>query len=302
MRQWPMEKTPCPLWSCWLPRPGWLFPVGDLSQEQPRLQHFYGLGWMWEPPQTMHQEALLLLLDVMAEHEQLGTRRDPCHLLCRDVGRVSTRPSKSLARTRAPAPAPKCKETGKPAQRWAADAQTELKWFPKTSQAPFSLIKLPQSPAVAQSCIPAAVERSLGSPAPWPPPPLLLQSLHLPVRGGAGPREILRGQCSGSWCHGLLNGCFLAVGFEQRCRSVGQHRPLVAAELGPPVLKPHLWQGKGSQWGPSARRDVPNICPMGHSDVQDERREGTVPAPAWGEAEGVVFSHTNLCSPGLWPR
>lgn len=21
-----------------------------------------------------------------------------------------------------------------------------------------------------------------------------------------------------------------------------------------------------------------------------------------GKAEGVVFSHTNLCSPGLWPR
>lgn len=32
MRQWPMEKSPCPLRSCWLPRPSWLFPFGDLSQ------------------------------------------------------------------------------------------------------------------------------------------------------------------------------------------------------------------------------------------------------------------------------
>lgn len=31
-------------------------------------------------------------------------------------------------------------------------------------------MKLPKSPAVAQGCIPGAVERSLGSPAPWPPP------------------------------------------------------------------------------------------------------------------------------------
>lgn len=37
----------------------------------------------------------------------------------------------------------------------------------------------------------------------------------LPVRGGAGPGEILRGQRGGPRCHGLLDGCFLAVGFEE---------------------------------------------------------------------------------------
>lgn len=82
MRQWPMEKSPCPLWSCWLPGPGWLFPLGDLSQEQPRLQHFYVLGWMWEPLKLCTRRPCFVLLDVMAGHEQLGTRRDPCHLLC----------------------------------------------------------------------------------------------------------------------------------------------------------------------------------------------------------------------------
>lgn len=88
-------------------------------------------------------------------------------------------------------------------------------------------------------------------PVPWPPPPQLLQCLHLPVRGGAGPGEILRGQCGGPWRHGLLNGCFLAVGFEERCGSVGQHRPLVTAKLGPPILKPDL-RGKG-RWSAGAR-------------------------------------------------
>lgn len=180
MRQWPMEESPCPLFSCWLPRPGWLFPLGDLSQEQPRLQHFYMLGWMWEPLKLCTRRPCFVLLDVMAEHEQLGTIRDPCHLLCRDVGRVSTRPSKSLARTRMPAPALRCRDTGKPAQRWAADAQTELKWFPKPSQmSSFWPHKTPQTPSSGtglHSCGMGVVSRqpcpvATSSPAPPEPSP-----------------------------------------------------------------------------------------------------------------------------------
>lgn len=55
---WPTVSSPWPAQSCRLPRPDWLFPLRHLPQEQSRLQHFYVAGYMWEPPQTMHQEAL----------------------------------------------------------------------------------------------------------------------------------------------------------------------------------------------------------------------------------------------------
>lgn len=54
-------------------------------------------------------------------------------------------------------------------------------------------------------------------PVQWPSPPQTLQCLHLRVWRGAGPGQILWGQCSGPRRHGLLDGCFLAVGFEERC-------------------------------------------------------------------------------------
>lgn len=85
--------------------------------------------------------------------------------------------------------------------------------------------------------------------------------LHPPVWGGAAPREVLGAERGGPWCHGLLDGSLLAVGLEERRRSVGQHRPLVTAELGPPVLKPNLY-GEGEAL---TRRGSPR-CPSHRPD------------------------------------
>lgn len=36
-------------------------------------------------------------------------------------------------------------------------------------------------------------------------------------------------------------------------------------------------------------RDIPSIRPTDHGHMQDEMREGTVPAPAWGQDRGCCF-------------
>lgn len=75
-------------------------------------------------------------------------------------------------------------------------------------------------------------------------PPPNLKGLQLsPVGGRGGPGEIIWAQGGGPGSHRLLDGSFLAVGLEQRGGAVGQHGPLVPAELGPAVLKPDLGAG-----------------------------------------------------------
>lgn len=76
---------------------------------------------------------------------------------------------------------------------------------------------------------------------PWPCPPSWPEGgWPSPVGGGGRPGEIVGVQGGGPGSHGLLDGGLLAVGLEQRGGAVGQHSPLIPAELGPAVLKPHL--------------------------------------------------------------
>lgn len=65
-----------------------------------------------------------------------------------------------------------------------------------------------------------------------------------PVGGRGCPGEIIWTQGGGPGSHGLLDGGLLAVGLEQRGGAIGQHGPLISAELGPAVLKPDLEVGK----------------------------------------------------------
>lgn len=163
-----------------------------------------------------------------------------------------------------PSPAPKRMEA---ALQGAEDVQPGLVWVPKThpgallSLAPLTPRKLPVSSAVAWG------HRGAGDgPCPGACP---CRCLHPPVRGGAGPGEVLGAERRGPRCHGLLNGGFLAVGLEERRRPVGQHRPLVTAEFGPPVLKPDL-HGEGEALAGSRGRPR---CPSHHPDPRGVRGE-----------------------------
>lgn len=86
---------------------------------------------------------------------------------------------------------------------------------------------------------------------PWGPlaaaPPDPRGAWLSPVGGRGRPGEIIWAQGGGPGSHRLLDGGLLAVGLEQGGRTVGQHGPLVAAELGPAVLKPDLGAGGRGQ-------------------------------------------------------
>lgn len=100
---------------------------------------------------------------------------------------------------------------------------------------------------------------------PWLQPLLTREVWLSPVGGGGCPGEIIWAQGSGPGSHGLLDGGLLAVGLEQRGGAVGQHGPLVAAELGPAVLKPDLRVGGRGEQGAAGRKGdrspfQPRVC------------------------------------------
>lgn len=189
---------------CQLPSPHRLLPLRHLPQEQSRL---FGI-FMWldacgNPSKYVPGEPA-------SGFWRAGNRRDPLHPLCRDVGRVSARPGGPLVGTRPPRPQNAwrllCRGQRMCRQGWCG--------FPEqtpVSSCPWLLWPLQSSPCPRQQHRAALEVGTVPAPVPCP-----CRCLHPPVRGGAGPGEVLGAERRGPRCHGLLDGGFLAVGLEER--------------------------------------------------------------------------------------
>lgn len=100
--------------------------------------------------------------------------------------------------------------------------------------------------------------------------------IHSPVRWGGTPGEIVSGSRSWARYYGLLHSGHVPwVGFEQRGILAGQHRSLIPAKLGSPVLEPHL--------GWEAHRHTSH-----HNQLCCDTHSFTIPPlPCWARQDSV---------------